>query len=70
MESDVKFVEDEQRIRPEKSEVFRLWCDNSLINSLTTYKPKIEIREGLHKTINWITKPENLKAYKSEIYNV
>jgi NAD dependent epimerase/dehydratase len=70
MESEVQFVPDKQRIRPEKSEVFRLWCDNTLIKSLTNYSPEIKIREGLQKTINWITKPENLKVYKTEIYNV
>ena len=33
MDSDVEFITDTQRLRPEKSEVFRLWCDNSKINS-------------------------------------
>ena len=70
MESDVKFIIDKQRIRPEKSEVFRLWCDNSKIEKLTGFKPEVDIREGLQKTIDWITQPENLKKYKSEIYNV
>jgi NAD dependent epimerase/dehydratase len=70
MQSDVKFIVDKQRIRPGKSEVLRLWCDNSKINELTGFKPQIDIREGLQKTIEWITKPENLKTYKSEIYNV
>jgi nucleoside-diphosphate-sugar epimerase len=70
MNSDVEFVVDEQRIRPEKSEVFRLWCDNSKIQKLTGFKPEVDIREGLQKTIDWITRPDNLKKYKSEIYNV
>jgi len=70
MQSDVTFKTDRQRIRPDKSEVFRLWCDNSLIKSLTNYNPEVEILDGMQKTINWITKPENLKVYKSEIYNV
>ena len=70
MESDVKFIIDKQRIRPEKSEVFRLWCDNSKIEKLTGFKPEVDIRQGLQKTIDWITQPENLKKYKSEIYNV
>ena len=52
-----------------KSEVFRLCCDNKKINELVGYKPQINIREGLKKTIDWIAKPENLKIYKSEIYN-
>ena len=70
MDSDVKFITDKQRIRPEKSEVFRLWCDNSKIEKLTGFKPQVDIKEGLQKTIDWITQPNNLKKYKSEIYNV
>ena len=70
MESDIKLIADSQRIRPKKSEVFRLWCDNSKIESLTGFVPQYDIKEGLLKTINWITQPENLNKYKSEIYNV
>jgi len=70
MASDVKFVTDDQRLRPGKSEVFRLWCDNSKIEKLTGFKPSIGIRQGLQKTIDWITQPENMKSYKVEIYNV
>lgn len=70
MKSDVEFVLDEQRIRPENSEVHRLWCDNSLINKLTGFKPEHSIEQGLEKTIQWFTNPENLKRYKAGIYNV
>jgi NAD dependent epimerase/dehydratase len=70
MNSEVKFISDEQRLRPEKSEVFRLWCDNTKIENLTGFKPQIDIREGLQRTIDWITRPENLEEYKAEIYNV
>ena len=70
MSSDVTLINDEQRKRPKKSEVFRLCCDNKKIKELVSYKPEVDIRNGLKKTINWITKPENLKMYKSEIYNV
>ena len=70
MVSDVEFITDHQRIRPEKSEVFRLWCDNTKIEKLTGFKPKVDIREGLQKTIDWITQPSYLKSYKAEIYNV
>lgn len=70
MESDVEFITDEQRIRPEKSEVFRLWCDNNKIESLTGFKAEVDIREGLKRTIDWIIKPENIKKYKADIYNV
>jgi len=70
MESDVKFIIDKQRIRPEKSEVFRLWCDNSKIEELTGFKPQFDIKHGLQKTIEWIIEKDNIKNYKSEIYNV
>ncbi|KJH66639.1 NAD-dependent 4,6-dehydratase LegB [Chromobacterium violaceum] len=70
MNSDVEFLTDEQRIRPEKSEVFRLWCDNSKINQLTGFMPQHDIRSGLAKTIEWFTNPVNLAKYKSDIYNV
>lgn len=70
MKSDVKFLTDEARIRPEGSEVFRLWCDNSKIKGLTGFEPKYSIREGLEKTVEWFVKPENLAKYKPGIYNV
>ena len=70
MGSDVEFIMDKQRMRPEKSEVFRLWCDNTLIKNLTGFTPQIGIRQGLQRTIDWITQPDLLKTYKTEIYNV
>jgi NAD dependent epimerase/dehydratase len=70
MQSDVQFIIDEQRLRPEKSEVFRLWCDNTKIEKLTGIKPTYSLRNGLEKTINWITQPQNLAKYKADIYNV
>ena len=70
MHSDVEFIVDEKRVRPKNSEVFRLWCDNAKIERLTGFKPQTDIKQGLQKTIDWITRPEYLKTYKSEIYNV
>ncbi|MDA9244113.1 NAD-dependent 4,6-dehydratase LegB [Amylibacter sp.] len=70
MASEVTFIHDEQRQRPEKSEVFRLWCDNNKIKQLTRYQPQVDLNMGLKKTIDWITLPDNLKMYKAEIYNV
>ncbi|HFH3314696.1 NAD-dependent 4,6-dehydratase LegB [Pseudomonas aeruginosa] len=70
MGSDVEFVTDDQRLRPEKSEVFRLWCDNSKIHELTGFEPTYSIREGLQETINWFVRPENLAKYKADLYNV
>ncbi len=70
MGSSAELVVDETRIRPEKSEVFRLWCDNSLIHSLTGFKSEIGIKEGLKKTVEWFTSTDNNRNYKSDIYNV
>ncbi|MDE5752286.1 MAG: NAD-dependent dehydratase, partial [Duncaniella sp.] len=70
MEKDVKYVVDPARLRPSGSEVFRLCGDNTLITSLTDWRPRYDIREGLKETIKWITNPANLSGYKSGIYNV
>lgn len=70
MKSDVEFVTDDTRIRPEKSEVFRLWCDNTLIEKLTGFKPEYSIEKGLKLTVDWFLKSENLRKYKANIYNV
>jgi NAD dependent epimerase/dehydratase len=69
MGRDVEFVTDEQRLRPGKSEVFRLWCDNSKIRELTGFEPKVSLEEGLQRTIDWFTQPGNLAKYKAHLYN-
>jgi NAD dependent epimerase/dehydratase len=70
MHADVNFIEDEQRLRPKGSEVFRLWGDNTKIKKLTGFEPEYDIRRGLQETIDWFSNKENLKMYKSNIYNV
>lgn len=70
MNSDVNFITDEQRIRPENSEVFRLWGDNTLIRELTGWQPNYNIREGLKETIEWFMSAENIKKYKANLYNL
>lgn len=70
MNSDVEFVSDTQRIRPKNSEVNRLWCDNTKIKRLTGFSPKFSIEDGLKETIAWFSNPDNLKKYKTDIYNV
>lgn len=64
----VKIVTDEQRVRPDKSEVDRLYCDNSKIKKLTAWKPEYTLEAGLKETIDWFA--DNMKFYKPEIYNV
>ena len=69
MKADVKWETDPQRIRPSKSEVMRLCGDNSLVTSLTDWRPKVSLEEGLGRTIDWITDREHLRQYKPDIYN-
>ncbi|WP_305848840.1 NAD-dependent 4,6-dehydratase LegB [Rhizobacter sp. AJA081-3] len=70
MGSQVEFVSDAQRLRPEKSEVQRLWGDNARIRGLTGFQPTFDLRHGLQATIDWFTRPANLAKYKAGIYNV
>jgi NAD dependent epimerase/dehydratase len=66
----VEAVVDEQRIRPEKSEVLRLWCDNTKMVALTAHRPSVSLEDGLARTVQWFTQRENLAKYKTDIYNV
>ena len=59
---------DEQRLRPEKSEVNRLLGDNTLLYSLTGFQPETPIEEGLKHTVEFIR--ENLSVYKYDQYNL
>jgi len=70
MKSDVKIIEENERFRPKNSEVFRLWGDNKKINQLVGFKPQYNIEQGLAETISWFGNSENLKKYKSTIYNL
>ncbi|SFR59478.1 NAD-dependent 4,6-dehydratase LegB [Thiomicrospira sp. ALE5] len=70
MGSNVEFVQDAQRLRPKDSEVFRLWGDNTKLKTLTGYSPTTSLENGLQQTINWFVQPQNLKAYKTGLYNV
>lgn len=70
MESDIDIVLDPQRIRPKKSEVVRLWCDNKKIKEIVNFEPKFDIYSGLQETIAWFQDQENLAKYKSDIYNI
>lgn len=65
-----KIITDEIRLRPEKSEVFRLFGDNAKIQQMTNWKQNNNLDEGLKKTIEWFSIESNLKQYKSGIYNV
>lgn len=59
-----------EHLRPEKSEVQRLRCDNSKLQNVCAFVPQIPLREGLKRTTAWFSQPENLRRYKSDLYNV
>ena len=68
--SKVRIIEDKSRYRPDSSEVDRLIGDNKKITSMTDWKPKYNIENGIKETIDWLKVPENLKKYKSLLYNI
>ena len=74
MNQEIKVIESDERIRPENSEVNRLWADNSKAKELLSWKPEYAslngLKKGLEETVNWFKRPNNLNLYKSEIYNV
>lgn len=70
MGSDIEIVQDKVRIRPSKSEVKRLCCDNTKIVNLTGFKPEYDLDRGLAITIDWFKNKKNLEKYKTGIYNV
>lgn len=63
-------VKDDVRLRPEKSEVERLFGSNAKLKSLTSWSQQHTLDEGLKKTIEWFSDASNLARYKSTIYNV
>jgi nucleoside-diphosphate-sugar epimerase len=61
---------DDERVRPEKSEVERLLGCNKKIRELTGWAPKFDLKQGLADTIAWFRQPSNLARYKADIYNL
>ncbi len=74
MNIEIQIKSDESRFRPEKSEVNRLFGDNSLIKELTNWQPKYSgldgFKRGLKLTIDWFSKVENLSYYRPDNYSV
>jgi len=74
MNVDIEVISDEARIRPENSEVERLWADNSKAGKILGWRPKYSGREGfkrgLKETVEWFSFSNNLLKYKSDIYNI
>lgn len=74
MDVQIEIETDDIRLRPDKSEVERLWADNKKACNLTGWQPayagKEGLRRGLTETIEWFAKPENLACYKADRYNI
>ena len=74
MNVEVEILSDEERLRPEKSEVERLWASNDKAKRLLGWEPKYAglegFKGGLAETIAWFTERENLKGYKADVYNI
>jgi len=70
----IEIVTDQQRLRPEKSEVERLWADNTKAKDLLNWSPQYAGREGLKRgiqeTAEWFVNPDNLARYKTGVYNI
>ncbi|MHB1193056.1 MAG: NAD-dependent 4,6-dehydratase LegB [Longimicrobiales bacterium] len=71
---DLEIVTDEQRLRPEKSEVERLWASNAKAAELLGWQPQFGgldgFRRGLTQTVEWFSEPAHMATYKSDIYNL
>jgi NAD dependent epimerase/dehydratase len=65
-----KIFTDDVRLRPEKSEVERLWGSNEKITKLTNWRPQTTLDQGLKETIKWFSDPKNLSRYKIDVYNI
>ena len=73
MQTEIEIVTDEKRLRPEASEVQRLWADNSKAAELFGWRPAYGelagLRRGLKETVDWFVDPENRARYKADRYN-
>lgn len=65
-----QIVQENERMRPEKSEVYRLWGAADKLKQHTDWTPKHTFDEALAITVEWFRDPANLSKYKSNIYNV
>ncbi|PWW37443.1 MULTISPECIES: NAD-dependent 4,6-dehydratase LegB [Paenibacillus] len=74
MGRDVEIETDDIRLRPEKSEVERLWADNSKAKLLLDWEPSFGgingFKRGLKETVKWFQETDNLKHYKDAVYNI
>jgi NAD dependent epimerase/dehydratase len=66
--TDFEIISEVERVRPQRSEVERLFCDNTFIKKYTGWRPEYDLYKGLKETSIWMQ--ENLNIYKTDIYNV
>jgi NAD dependent epimerase/dehydratase len=64
----INIRKEKDRIRPKKSEVERLFSDSGKAKELFDWNPRIELKEGISRTIRWLEK--NIHRYKNGIYNI
>ncbi|MCS6765349.1 MAG: NAD-dependent 4,6-dehydratase LegB [Candidatus Protistobacter heckmanni] len=71
---EIDILTDDQRMRPEKSEVERLWAENAKARALLNWQPRFSgldgFRKGIAETASWFQDPANLAMYKTDIYNL
>ena len=74
MGAKIDIEQDTVRLRPERSEVDRLWASNAKAQRLLGWSPQLSgvdgLRNGLEQTIAWFTKNENLSRYRESVYNL
>ena len=74
MDKKIEIITDEVRLRPEKSEVERLWADNTKAKELLNWQPNYGglegFKRGLTETITWFSQPGNVSSYKANVYNI
>jgi len=74
MNAEIEIITDETRIRPQNSEVQRLWADSSKAKQLFGWQPRYAGRDGfkrgLAETAQWIAQPDTLRTYKADVYNL
>ena len=74
MNTEIEIIADETRLRPENSEVERLWADNTKVKQLFGWQPTYNdyegLKRGLIETVEWFKNPRNLANYKTDRYNI
>jgi dTDP-glucose 4,6-dehydratase len=66
----ISVVSEEERIRPEKSEVERLLADSGMAKKVIHWEPLFSLEQGLTETIHWFSQKEHLNIYKINTYNI